>query len=126
MDSSEGPPAFDPILPAHDENNRRADENNRADARLQSLDKVGVIVKVELPDMHQHHDQQDDDGQTQQEGHETKSQVRLLYPPGPHDCFLRHQEQLGYYLAQAGTWKPSFNPSLQGMDRLDDLLRIKL
>ena len=41
-------------FPTHEEQDCCADENDGANARLECLDEIGVIFKIELPDVDQH------------------------------------------------------------------------
>ena len=57
--------SFDAVFPGHQEKNGGADEHDRTDAGFQSLNEVGVVVELKLPDVYHHQGRQCDNRQAQ-------------------------------------------------------------
>ena len=54
VDGFEGAPALDAVFPAYEEQNSCADEHDRADAGLEGLNEISVIIELKLMNAHQH------------------------------------------------------------------------
>ncbi len=116
---------FDPVFPTDKKQDRRADENNRADAGVEPLHGVDEVIEIEFVDVEEQGDYEDQDRQAQDHGGGAQGQVGLLDPMRLRHAFLGDALQLGHDLAEAGAGETLSNAGVQGLDGLDDLLRIE-
>lgn len=125
MDGFECATSFDAVLPTDEKDDRGADEHDRADARFEGLNEVGIILEIELADMDQHEGEEHQHGEAENEGGSAERQMRLLNPTAACGCIFADAQELADDLAQAGAGEAAFDSAGERLDGLDDLLGIE-
>jgi len=93
--------ALDPVFPTHEENDRRANEDDGADTGLQSLNGIAVFIELEVANLNQQACKQGNNGHTQQHRRKSQGQMRFLNPLRARDRLLGYPPQFGHDVSQA-------------------------
>src|SRR5512133_1222311 len=125
MDGFKRAISFDPGFPAYQEEDSGSNKHHRTDARVQRLDAIGEVVELELAYVEEQAQKQRHNRDAQYGRGGPESQMRALDPFGALDGLLGQEEQLRDDVAQAALGKTLLDPDVQGLDGVNDPVRIK-